>query len=61
MPCLNRRIAGKLTRTAQCEDRFEATIEEQMMPAFRATVARLKASASGSKRMAAAGGWARFR
>jgi hypothetical protein len=36
--------SGKLTRTAQCEDRFEATIEEQMMKAFTATSAKLKAS-----------------
>lgn len=34
---------GKLTRTAQCEDRFEATIEQPMMPAFTATAAKLKA------------------
>lgn len=34
--------SSKLTRTAQCEDRFEATIEERMMPAFSATSAKLK-------------------
>ena len=34
---------GMLTRTAQCQDRFEATIDEQMMPAFKATAERLKA------------------
>ena len=33
---------GKLQRTSQCGDRFEATIEEQMMPAFTATSAKLK-------------------
>jgi hypothetical protein len=33
---------GKLTRTAQCEDRLEATIDEQMMPAFQTTAERLK-------------------
>ena len=34
--------SGKLSRTAQCEDRFEATIEERMMPAFTAASAELK-------------------
>ena len=34
---------GKLRRTPECEDRFEATIEPQMMPAFTATSAKLKA------------------
>jgi hypothetical protein len=38
-----RQSPGKRTRTAQCEDRFEATIDEQMMPAFKATAERLKA------------------
>jgi hypothetical protein len=33
---------GKLQRSSQCGDRFEATIEERMMPAFTATVAKLK-------------------
>lgn len=33
---------GKLMRTAQCEDRLEATIDEQMMPAFQTTAERLK-------------------
>lgn len=33
---------GKLTRTAQCEDRLEATIDEQMMPAFKTTAERLR-------------------
>jgi hypothetical protein len=33
---------GKLQRTSQCGDRFEATIEQQMMPAFTATSAKLK-------------------
>jgi hypothetical protein len=33
---------GKLQRTSQCNDRFEATIEQQMMPAFTATSAKLK-------------------
>jgi hypothetical protein len=35
--------AGALKRTVQCQDRFEATIDEQMMPAFKATAERLKA------------------
>ena len=35
--------AGKLTRSVQCEDKFEATIEEQMMPAFKTTSEQLKA------------------
>jgi hypothetical protein len=34
---------GALKRTAQCQDRFEATIDEQMMPAFKAASERLKA------------------
>jgi hypothetical protein len=34
---------GKLTRRAQCHDRFEATIDEDMMPAFKATAEQLKA------------------
>lgn len=34
--------AGKLARTAQCEDSIDVTIEPQMMPAFTATSARLK-------------------
>ncbi len=33
---------GKLQRTSQCEDRFEATIEKTMLPAFKTTSARLK-------------------
>jgi len=33
---------GKLQRSSQCGDRFEATIEEKMMPAFTATAAKLK-------------------
>jgi hypothetical protein len=33
---------GKLQRTSQCGDRFEATIEEKMMPAFTAASAKLK-------------------
>ena len=33
---------GKLQRTSQCGDRFEATIEEKMMPAFTTTSAKLK-------------------
>lgn len=33
---------GKLTRTAQCEDRFEATIDAQMMTAFKTTAEQLK-------------------
>jgi len=33
---------GRLQRTSQCGDRFEATIEERMLPAFTATVAKLK-------------------
>jgi len=35
---------GKLTRTAQCEDSIEVTIEAPMMPAFTATSAKLKAA-----------------
>lgn len=35
--------AGKLTRTVECEDSIEVTIEPQMMPAFTMTSARLKA------------------
>jgi hypothetical protein len=33
---------GTLKRSAQCEDRFEATIDEQMMPAFKTTSEQLK-------------------
>ena len=33
---------GRLQRTSQCGDRFEATIEEQMMPAFTATSTKLR-------------------
>jgi hypothetical protein len=37
---------GALTRNAQCQDRFEATIDEQMMPAFKVASERLKALCS---------------
>ena len=33
---------GRLQRTAQCQDRFEATIEEKMMPVFSAASGQLK-------------------